>query len=99
MARLVVTIRAGRDAAAITAMLADNAGPEVAARYRREIDALYNRLVMFPQSGSPRPTLGRYTRLGVVDPYVVIYDYRPDVVTILRILDGRRNITRGLVRQ
>jgi len=48
MARLEVTLRAARDSAAIYAMLADNAGAEVAARYRREIDALYDRLVMFP---------------------------------------------------
>jgi plasmid stabilization system protein ParE len=34
-----------------------------------------------------------------VEPYVVIYDYRPDVITILRILDGRRHITRRLMRQ
>ena len=80
-------------------MLADNAGPQVAARYRRNIDALYDRLVMFPQSGAPRPSLGRYTRLGVVEPYVIIYDYQPDVITILRILDGRRHITRRLIRQ
>jgi plasmid stabilization system protein ParE len=38
-------------------------------------------------------------RCGVVEPYVVIYDYRADVVTVLRVLDGRRNITRRLIRQ
>lgn len=38
-------------------------------------------------------------RLGVVEPYVVIYDYRPDVVTVLRVLDGRRKLTRRLIRQ
>jgi len=99
MARLVITIRAGRDAAAIIAMLTDNAGPEVAARYRRDINALYDRLILFPRSGAPPPSFGRYARLGVVEPYVVIFDYRPDVVTILRVLDGRRNITRRLIRQ
>lgn len=99
MARLVITIRAGRDAAAIIAMLADNAGPETAARYRRDIDALYGRLILFPRSGARRPSFGRHARLGVVEPYVVIYDYRPDVVTVLRVLDGRRKLTRRLIRQ
>jgi toxin ParE1/3/4 len=99
MARLIVTVRAARDTAAIIMMLADVAGPEVAIRYRRQIDALYDRLIMFPRSGSRRPSFGRYTRVGVVAPYVVIYDYRPDLVTILRVLDGRRNIARHLVRQ
>ena len=83
-------VRAGRDAAAIIAMLADK--PDRSrARYRRDIDALYDRLVLFPRSGAPRPSFGRHARLEVVEPYVVIYDYRPDVVTILRVLDGRRN--------
>jgi toxin ParE1/3/4 len=99
MARLDVTVRTARDSAAIFAMLADNAGPEVAARYRREIEALYDRLVMFPRSGGPRPSFDRYARVGIVSPFVVIYDYRSDVVTVLRVLDGRRNITRRLVRQ
>lgn len=99
MARLVITIKAGRDVTSIVAMLADNAGQEVADRYRRDIDALYARLIIFPRSGAPRPSLGRDARLGVVAPYVVIYDYRRDVVTVLRVLDGRRNITRRLIRQ
>jgi toxin ParE1/3/4 len=54
---------------------------------------------MFPRRGGPRPSFGRYARVGVVSPFVVIYDYRSDVVTVLRVLDGRRNITRRLVRQ
>ena len=71
----------------------------IGVRYHREIESLFERLVMFPRSGMRRPTLGRNARIGVVEPYLVIYDYRADVVTILRILDGRRNITRRLVRR
>lgn len=98
MAHLEVTIRAAFDTAAIATMLTDNAGAAVASRYLREIDALYERLIMFPQSGMRRQSLGRDIRIGVVDPYVVIYRYRLDTVTVLRVLDGRRNITRRLVR-
>lgn len=82
MARLVVTIRAALDVAAIVQMLTDNAGPDVASRYRREIDALYDRFSLFPRSGAHRPQLGHEIPIGVVSPYVVIYRYRQDTVTV-----------------
>ena len=53
---------------------------------------------MFPRSGARRPGLGRNARIGVIAPYVVIYDYKRDEVLIQRIIDGRRNITRRLMR-
>ena len=68
----------------------------VAARYDAECEALYRRLAMFPTLGSPRPRLGRFVRIGVVSPYVVIYRHEPedDLVAIVRIVHGRRRITR-----
>ena len=54
---------------------------------------------LFPRSGMRRPSLGRDIRFGVVEPYVIIYRYRADTVTVARIVDGRRNITRQLVRE
>ena len=61
---------------------------------------LYDRLALFPRSGMRRESLGRNIRIGVVEPYIVIYQYRqPDTVLIVRVLDGRRNITRRLVRE
>jgi plasmid stabilization system protein ParE len=35
----------------------------------------------------------------VLAPYVVVYDYVGDEVVIVRVLDGRRNITRRLIRR
>jgi len=99
MARLVVSPQAELDAAAIVAMLTDKAGPDVGTRYRRDMESLFERLIMFPRSGVERPLLGRDIRIGVVAPYVVIYDYRDDLVRIIRIVDGRRNITRRLVHE
>lgn len=99
MARLVVTDQADLDLAAIVEMLRDNAGAEAASQYRRDIDDVFERLVMFPRSGMPRPAMGRDVRIAVVSPYVVFYDNREDDVVVLRILDGRRNLTRRLVRE
>jgi toxin ParE1/3/4 len=59
------------------------------------------RLVDLPQSGAPRPALGRNTRIAIVQPYLLIYDYTrgDETLTLLRILHGRRNITRALMRR
>ena len=99
MAKLIVSPQAALDAAAIVDLLSDKAGIDVAAKYLREIDALFERISLFPKSGMRRPSLGRDIRLGVVEPYVIIYRYRADTVTVARIVDGRRNITRRLVRE
>ena len=99
MAKLIVSPPAALDAAAIVDLLSDKAGIDVAAKYLREIDALFERISLFPKSGMRRPSLGRDIRLGVVEPYVIIYRYRADTVTVARIVDGRRNITRRLVRE
>ena len=83
---------ADADTAEIIADLADKAGASVADRYAASLDKLYRRLELFPEIGVPRTTLGTQTRIFVVLPYVVIYGYsKPDdVVTILRIMHGRR---------
>lgn len=99
MAKLIVSPQAELDAAAIVELLSDKAGIDVAARYLHEIDALFERISLFPRSGMRRPSLGRDIRFGVVEPYVIIYRFRADTVTVARIVDGRRNITRRLVRE
>ncbi len=101
MARLVITASADADIAAIASDLATKAGAEVAVRYYAEFDRLYRRLEEFPESGAPRPALGPLVRIGVVAPYIVIYEYAEaeGVVTIMRILHGRRRITRHLLDQ
>jgi plasmid stabilization system protein ParE len=65
------------------------------------LDTIYDNLAMSPAMGSPRPRLGRRARIVVLSPYLVIYDHlsETDTVNIVRILDGRRNITRRLVRE
>ncbi len=62
-------------------------------------DALYDRLAEHPDSGAPRPGLGTDIRIGIVLPYIVIYRHHEadDIVTVLRVLHGRRNITAKLI--
>jgi toxin ParE1/3/4 len=95
MTRLIVSLLAQADSNYITHYIAFKAGHTVAARYLASFDKLYARLTKYPRSGAPRPLLGPHVRIGTVSPYIVIYDYDPsdDLVTIFRIVHGRRKIT------
>ncbi len=101
MARVVITGLADADSTAIIHDLTSTAGELVADRYEADFDALYRRLERFPESGAPRPALGAYVRIGVVPPYNVIHEYieANDTVTIMRIVHGRRRITRGMMKR
>lgn len=100
MARIVISPEADTDSASILDDLAGKAGAVVADRYEAEFDAVYNRLVAHPESGAPRPHLGKHVRICVVPPYVVFYEYieADDTVQILRVAHGRRKITRKFVQ-
>lgn len=101
MTRLVVTPEADADGIEILDYLSREAGLTVAERYHRRFQHTLARLRNFPESGSPRPALGARTRIAIVQPYLLIYDYTrgDDVLTLLRVLHGRRNITPVLLRR
>lgn len=100
MARIIVTPEADADSAFILADLAKKAGANVADRYEADFDSVYDRLADHPQSGAPRPRLGKDVRICVVSPYILFYEHAEadDTVTIMRIAHGRRKITRKFVR-
>jgi toxin ParE1/3/4 len=99
MTRLVTAPRFRSDTNAILNYLEEVAGPRVAARYSGRFEETIVRLTSFPESGALRPALGENTRIAIVQPYLLIYDFTPaaDTLTLLRVLHGRRNITRGLL--
>ena len=99
MAQVVFTASADADSGDILADLVAKAGAAVAERYDAEFDALYRRLQQFPEIGSPRPALGRLVRVGIISPYVVVHEYfeADDTVVILRIVHGRRKLTRRML--
>jgi toxin ParE1/3/4 len=101
MARLVFTESADADSAAIFRYLTTNAGPRTVLKYRSLLNKLYDRLSDHPDSGAPRPALGQNIRIGIVSPYIVIYEHAPDAefVTVLRIVHGRRRITAKLLAE
>ena len=77
MARVVLSTVAQADTAAILRDIVANAGSRVAADYASSFAALYDRLASFPDSGAPRPILGRHVRMGVVSPNLVFYRHVP----------------------
>jgi toxin ParE1/3/4 len=101
MARVVITASADADSAAILDYLNVKAGQPTVVKYRALFRRLYDRLADHPDSGAPRPALGPSIRIGVVSPYIVIYRHveAADIVTILRIVHGRRRITGKLLRE
>ncbi len=101
MARVILSLLAQADSAYIVIGLATKAGHKVAAKYASDFEALYERLAAHPESGPCRPAIGEHVRIGIVSPYVVIYehDQASDVVTIFRIVHGRRKITGDLLRR
>ncbi len=94
MTRVVVASIADDDTAEILSYLAVQAGPRIAVRYARMFEGLYERLAIYPDSGPARPALGPNVRIGIVLPYIVIYEHHPGegLVTILRIVHGSRKI-------
>jgi toxin ParE1/3/4 len=58
---------------------------------------MYRYIAQYPAAGAPRPALGQQIRIRVVQPFVVIYAYDGREVTILRVIDGRREITQHLL--
>jgi toxin ParE1/3/4 len=77
------------------------AGPVVAAEYANRFRSTLERLVDLPETSAPRPNLGPKIRIGIVSPYILIYEFvgEDDSVILLRILHGKRNIARELRRR
>jgi len=99
MTRLVIAMIADADRTEIIEDLAAKAGAFTARKYGDRFERIYDRLELYPQSCALRPTLGPEIRVAVVTPFVIIYHYAEsaDTVTILRLIDGRRDISKKLL--
>ena len=94
MLRLTFTSSALVDSREILSKLLEAAGQRVAETYFGRFQSTFDRLCRFPRSGAPRPRLGRGVRLAVVRPYLIFYRANDVEVQIVRVVDGRRRITR-----
>jgi toxin ParE1/3/4 len=99
-ARVIITGLADADTAKVLADIACEAGYLVASRYNARLESLYERLADHPESCRTRPKFGAHIRVGVVYPYLVIYHHAKGdgAVRIIRVVHGRRRITRELLQ-
>ncbi len=99
MATVRISAQAVADFDAILEKLRRLAGARVAERYELQFEAEFDRMREFPGIGSPRSRYGPETHMCLVHPYLIFYDGGPDseTVRVLRILDGRRRITRRMI--
>ncbi len=101
MTRRLLLGAAAADINAILDYLTKEAGPRIALRYALDFDWQLELITDFPGIGSLRPELGPLCRTTIVSPYIVVYDHdaSEDLVAVLRILHGKRNITPDLIRR
>jgi toxin ParE1/3/4 len=75
--------------------------PDAAERLITTIEIKVELLVRYPRLGTRRPEIRRTTRILLEGPYLILYQTHPDTdegpireVEIVRIVDGRRDLTR-----
>lgn len=101
MTTVVLSRSAQRDVDEILDRLEAEAGSRVAIKYSLLFEREYDLLERLPLGRRARPDLGDNVRSAYIHPFVLIYDYdaETDMVSVLRIVHGRRNITRKLIQR
>lgn len=89
--RVVFTRAAEADIEAIGDRIALRA-PMEAVKFIRALRERAQHLATFPHSGTPRPRWGAGVRIEVHGNDLIIYRVRGEIVEVLRVLHGARNI-------
>lgn len=64
-----------------------------ARNFSRKIDLSIKVISTFPYSGLDRSDLGENIRTMISDMNIIFYEIRDDAIIILRIIDGRMDVT------
>ncbi len=93
--------RAPRAEADLATILEDlqQTNPAAAERYATEFHDKAMVLARFPEMGHLRPEIGPNIRSTLVWPYVVFYRIEGDIVYIIRILHGKRDLRRIMKKE
>ncbi len=99
MITLRITDEAKSDVRSILEHLTDVAGELTAQKYDNRFADALEQIQAMPASGALRPYLGADTRIILVLPYILIYDYNEadNHLVLLRVVHGKRNVTERLV--
>ena len=93
--RLEQSALARRDLVDLHAWIVDEASDDIADAYLNRVIAKLATLVDFPNRGTPRPDLGPGVRtVSFERRLIVIYRVEAETVTILRVVNGSRDLPR-----
>ena len=93
MAELVVTDSAAYDLLEIIDIILLAAGVGVATKWQSRFDTKMQQLAIHPFCGTSRPEYGPDIRIEGVFAYLLFHTATIETVIILRVIDGRRNVT------
>ena len=95
--RIVRSEKAKRDLLQIYSYLAER-NPQAADNLAEDIHAKLTTLAYFPFIGRDRSSLALGLRSLVVGSYLIFYTVEPDQITLVRVIDGRRDIHKEFQR-
>jgi toxin ParE1/3/4 len=90
--RYVITTPANHDLEDILSSIADFAGLDQSDRFLTRFTEKLKNIVAFPNLGKPRLEWGENYRSIVLNDYLILYRSTDDLVEILRIVSGRRDL-------
>ena len=89
--KILVSLRATNDLLQIYSYVAQQS-PRAAEAIVHRIDRKFDQLTRFPFIGRERPSLAPDLRSVVVGTHLIFYTVGSDWITIVRVIDGRRDI-------
>jgi plasmid stabilization system protein ParE len=102
MARVIIRPKARRELQQVVVYLIENAGPEVARRFRRAATETFQSLAAMPAMGSPRkvrrPEFAgiRMWRVKHFESYLIFYFPRKGGIAIERVIHAKQDYQRVL---
>ncbi len=90
--RYIITTPANHDLEDILRSVADFAGFDQSDRFLTRFTEKLKQIVAFPNLGKPRPEWGENYRSIVLNDYLILYRSTDDLVEILRLVSGRRDL-------
>jgi toxin ParE1/3/4 len=90
--RYVITSPANTDLEEILRQIADISGFDRSDRFLARFSEKLKSIVAFPNLGKPRLEWGQNYRSILLDDYLIVYRVTEELVEILRIVSGRRDL-------
>jgi toxin ParE1/3/4 len=90
--RYVITTPANQDLEEILREIADRVGFDNADRFLRQFNDKLKKIVAFPNLGKPRREWGENYRSLILTNYLIIYRVTDELVEVLRIVSGYRDL-------